>query len=37
MKLMIRLSRDHWLQEVTDSIIKRFDDGAYQQVWLFSE
>ena len=37
MKLMVRLSRDHWLQEVTDSIIERFDDGASQQVSLFSK
>jgi hypothetical protein len=37
MKLMVRLSRDHWLQEVTDSIIERFEDGASQQVSLFSK
>ena len=37
MKLMIRLSRDHWLQEVTDSIIERFDDEVSVQVSMFSK
>jgi hypothetical protein len=37
MKLMVRLSRDHWLQEVTDSIIERFDDEVSVQPSMFSK
>jgi hypothetical protein len=37
MKLMVRLSRDHGLQEVTDNIIELFDEEVSVQVSMFSK